>query len=1313
MEYEEEYGIGKKLASQGQHAEALEHFFKILKEKYEDAWADDCAKSLAAVKPGTADEEELSLLGAKRSEYEYQSGRILLRQKRYKEALPFFRRAVMARPELKAWKTRYMECLLNNDYARITEEDLSLLGEQRQEYEYGIAGKKLASRGQHAEALEYFFKILKERYEDVWAYYCAQSLAAVKPGTADEEELSLLGAKRSEYEYQSGRVLLREERCEEALPFFRRAVMARPEQETWKTRYMECLVSMDFQSADDLALLGELEGEACYRLARKIQKSDTPYRALPMLERALELNPEKGWWWKEKGVILQSLGHMEEAESALGKAIEIGAKSEDLFYHCGMVKEALGKEEEARALYNTACQLGKKDSRYGAAKLHEASGKWPDAARAYEKYFAEAKSDSDVDATAHYSYGMALDLIYEWERAASEIEEAILLDCGRHRDWFARLGVLYERLGKGEAACTAFRHVLKFDSSPEITCRLANVMREMGKYEEACDIFMQLYEGIVVGDAGRSFPHYCWRQANESMAKGDYATACMYLKNIHGEYLSKPYKLSGVPYTNTAAYLDFIQDFPIDPQCILYESFLGNTMSCSPYAIFKYLHAQKDDAFLHVWVVNSMESVKEEYKGKKNILFVDRKCKLYAFFLATAKYLVNNVSFPSWFIRREGQVYCNTWHGTPLKCLGDVNAFVPYGYGNVSRNFLHATWLAQPNAFTNDLILDGYHVRNILPGQSIITGYPRQDLTLNMTEEEKSSLRETIAGDDRRPILLYAPTWRDYEDFEAQQARAESVLQALADVPYHVIFKGHQFLEAAYRANGGTTLPAWVETNELLAITDVLLTDYSSIGIDFLATGRPVIYYVDDEEAYINGRGLNVPVDDFPGWVCRALSEVQELLSSPLQAKTLNEWQRALIAFDDGHATERVCDFMFHKTPVPARKNKPDILMHTAALPNGITTASLNLLAGIRDSFDVYLMYDYDKLKDNDFIHAKLHEMEGAHVLPQTGSMLQTVEEQWCAKKVPAYRESRIGKNFEDIIRLMYQREGQRLFHTVKFDAAVEYEGYSTYYSSMIAGCNAKKRIIFQHNTMEEEFREKYRYLATVFRSYQWYDKIIAVSRATYLENMNYLSREWNLPREKFGYIDNMLDDSRVQILAQDALPENAEEMFDGAPLFLTMGRLSLEKDHAKLIRAFAGVVGQYPRARLLILGEGYLYNSLKSLVQNLDLQQNVILTGRIDNPYPWLARADCFVLSSNHEGQPMVLLEAMALRKPIISTDIPSTRGMLGNTTAMLVENTELALADGLLACCKQLPKPVEMDFEEYNKHCIGQFHEIVNCNL
>ena len=107
-------------------------------------------------------------------------------------------------------------------------------------------------------------------------------------------------------------------------------------------------------------------------------------------------------------------------------------------------------------------------------------------------------------------------------------------------------------------------------------------------------------------------------------------------------------------------------------------------------------------------------------------------------------------------------------------------------------------------------------------------------------------------------------------------------------------------------------------------------------------------------------------------------------------------------------------------------------------------------------------------------------------------------------------------------------------------------------------------------------------------------------------------------------------------------------------PVILGAGRLTEQKDFPTLIRAFALVRKKHP-ARLMILGEGEERSKLETLVQELGLEKEVSLPGFVDNPYKYMKRAAVFVLSSRWEGFPNVLVEAMALGTPVVSTDCPN----------------------------------------------------------
>lgn len=114
----------------------------------------------------------------------------------------------------------------------------------------------------------------------------------------------------------------------------------------------------------------------------------------------------------------------------------------------------------------------------------------------------------------------------------------------------------------------------------------------------------------------------------------------------------------------------------------------------------------------------------------------------------------------------------------------------------------------------------------------------------------------------------------------------------------------------------------------------------------------------------------------------------------------------------------------------------------------------------------------------------------------------------------------------------------------------------------------------------------------------------------------------------------------------------------------VTCGRLTKQKNHPLLIWAFHEVVREHPRARLLIYGQGEEKKSLEALIDELALSEHVFLMGVTEEIPKALSEATCFVLSSDYEGLPNALMEALAMGIPCVSTDCPC-----GGPT-MLIEN-------------------------------------------
>ena len=221
---------------------------------------------------------------------------------------------------------------------------------------------------------------------------------------------------------------------------------------------------------------------------------------------------------------------------------------------------------------------------------------------------------------------------------------------------------------------------------------------------------------------------------------------------------------------------------------------------------------------------------------------------------------------------------------------------------------------------------------------------------------------------------------------------------------------------------------------------------------------------------------------------------------------------------------------------------------------------------------------------------------------------------------------------------------------------------------------------------------------------YRWADSVVAVSQGV----ADDLVQVVGIPQDRVQVIFNP---GVTPALREKAQAELDHPWFQPGepPVLLAVGRLSKQKDFTTLLYAFDRL-RKFHAARLLILGEGPERPTLETLVAQLGLGEAVSLPGFVDNPYPYMARAAAFVLSSIHEGLPTVLVEALYCGAPIVATDCPSGPYEIlkgGELGCLVPMQDPVALADGMaLALADKSPRPNAASWQPYTMEYIaGQY--------
>lgn len=369
--------------------------------------------------------------------------------------------------------------------------------------------------------------------------------------------------------------------------------------------------------------------------------------------------------------------------------------------------------------------------------------------------------------------------------------------------------------------------------------------------------------------------------------------------------------------TSSKLYERYFSNDVVWENAVLLESFSGQNFQGNPYYIFKELLFNSEYKNYHFYIpVIDQDEWKKKLQSRglyqNNVHIVTYGSVKYVQALCHSKYLVNNVGFNAFFIKKDAQIYLNTWHGTGPKCCGNKLEAAPRALITPQRNFMIADYLLCPNYHTERLILDDHMLGILCKDKMRYSGYPRNTPFSDYALQKKVRKEN---GFGNKKIVFYLPTWRGVERI-ADDVKSVSEIDRIAGMllDTHIVFcKLHpNMMQVSIPMQNCRAIPDQYELYELMCCADYLITDWSSVYTDFAIKSSNIILFQYDRDYMLNDRGLYKDfVGNTPFLVARTGEEVFVALNRDQNCAGYKDFIKLYCPYDGTGSTQAAIDVLF------------------------------------------------------------------------------------------------------------------------------------------------------------------------------------------------------------------------------------------------------------------------------------------------------------------------------------------------------------------------------------------------------------------
>lgn len=311
-----------------------------------------------------------------------------------------------------------------------------------------------------------------------------------------------------------------------------------------------------------------------------------------------------------------------------------------------------------------------------------------------------------------------------------------------------------------------------------------------------------------------------------------------------------------------------------DPNLILFNSFGGKKYNDSPKVIFEQLlNHPKSKKLKLVWALENPDNFDIPHAIK-----IEINSFKYFIIALKAKYWVSSVNIERGLkFKKDNTIYLNTWHGAGTKKIGNaVSKRKDYDFSNV--NYLLVQSNFEKNIFINDF---GAIEENFL-----LSGFPRSDELFKTEKKQIDIYKRKLKIPKDKKIILYAPTWRESKNngssYDLNIPLDIKKWQEKLTDEYVILFRTHTFTTNILNLKFNDLIidvSDYPNVNHLLLISDILITDYSTIVFDYSILEKPFLCFGYDYKEYKNERGLYIDLEkEYPNGVQKTEDEILELI---------------------------------------------------------------------------------------------------------------------------------------------------------------------------------------------------------------------------------------------------------------------------------------------------------------------------------------------------------------------------------------------------------------------------------------------------